>query len=328
MQDYLLIKINFYRIEQLAKLSYLSALEQIRLHITVLARTEGRIVAESVLPNLVVNKEDASQQLKSQIEKGEILRDREINSETELQQAIEDCQNWSQDNKELLSKLFDTPSIAEEYGKFSYYSDIRIDTSKQVRVKHQYDQFLSNLEAYRVWVGCHIDHLKIIYTQRGINIMSIDTPKRTFGSEIFIVHGRDDGTKDTVARFIEKLHLEVTILHEKPSGGKTIIEKLEEYADNAGYAIVILTPDDVGALKDRIEDESKPRARQNVVFELGYFIGKLGRDRVCPIFKGKVEKPSDIDGIVYVTMENEDWKQKLGQEMKNAGFTVDMNKIL
>lgn len=282
---------------------------------------------EKIPTKLIVGKKDASQQLKSQIEEGEFLRDREINSETGLQQAIEDCKTWSQNNEELLSKLFDTPSTAKEYGAFSHYTHVSLDTSELNREKHKHVQFMINIEAYRVWVGNHINHLNNILTQYGINVMPLDTSERTFGSEIFIVHGRDDGTKDTVARFIEKLHLKVTILHEKPSGGKTIIEKLEEYADNAGYAIVILTPDDVGALKDRIEDESKPRARQNVVFELGFFMGKLGRDRVCPLFKGKVETPSDIDGIVYVTMENESWKQELAQEMKNAGFTVDMNNI-
>ena len=155
-----------------------------------------------------------------------------------------------------------------------------------------------------------------------------DNRPHTFGDEVFIVHGHDDGSKETVARFLEKLGLNATILHEQPSGGQTIIEKLEKYAGRAGFAIVLLTPDDVGTLKDEIEEnKSQPRARQNVVFELGYFIGKLGRERVCPIFKGEIEKPSDIDGVIYVRMEGEGWKLQLGKEMKNAGFPVDMNKF-
>lgn len=155
-----------------------------------------------------------------------------------------------------------------------------------------------------------------------------DTVPSSPGNEIFIVHGRDDGTKETVARFVEQLGLKVTILHEQPNEGRTIIEKLEDCANRAGFAIVLLTPDDVGALKDRIEDESKPRARQNVTFELGYFMGKLGRKRVCPLFKGEIENPSDIDGVVYVPMNDTDgWKLKLCQEMKNAGFLIDLNKL-
>ena len=152
-------------------------------------------------------------------------------------------------------------------------------------------------------------------------------PPSSLSNEVFIVHGRDDGTKETVARFVEKLGLKATILHEQPNEGRTIIEKLEDCANKAGFAIVLLTPDDVGALKDEVEEGNKSRARQNVVFELGYFMGKLGRERVCPLFKGEIEKPSDIDGVVYVPMDSEDWKLRLGQEMKNAGFPVDMNKI-
>lgn len=155
-----------------------------------------------------------------------------------------------------------------------------------------------------------------------------DKPVSSLNNEVFIVHGRDDGIKETVARFVENLGLKATILHEQPNEGRTIIEKLEDCARRAGFAIILLTPDDIGALKDNVEDGNKPRARQNVVFELGYFMGKLGRKRVCPLFKGDIEKPSDIDGVVYVPVDNADgWKLKLGQEMKNVGFPIDMNKI-
>ena len=85
---------------------------------------------------------------------------------------------------------------------------------------------------------------------------------------MFIVHGRDDEAKVKVARFVEKLGIEATILHEKPSSSLTIIEKIEKYSDKVGFAIVLLTPDDIGALKHNVDDESNPRARQNVVFEL------------------------------------------------------------
>ena len=106
----------------------------------------------------------------------------------------------------------------------------------------------------------------------------------------FIVHGHDQTVKSEVARFVEKFELVVTILDEKPGGGRTIIEKFEKYASNAAFAIVLLTPDDVGAPKDR-QDDLKPRARQNVIFEIGYFFKGLGRGRVCAMSKEEVEFP-------------------------------------
>ena len=164
-----------------------------------------------------------------------------------------------------------------------------------------------------------------LYTE----LKSKSRPKSAFGNDVFIVHGHDNEAKVIVARFVETLGITATILHEQPSSGLTIIEKIEKYAGTAGFAIVLITPDDLGGLKDSTDDEPNPRARQNVIFELGYFIGRLGRERVCPLFKGEVEKPSDIDGIVYVPMDSSDgWKLKLAQEMKQTGLPVDMNKLV
>lgn len=123
------------------------------------------------------------------------------------------------------------------------------------------------------------------------------------------------------------MELEPVILHEQPNKGRTIIEKFEEHAD-VRFAVVLLTPDDVGAVKDRKSD-LLPRARQNVVFEFGYFIGRLGRDRVCALAKGDIERPSDSDGILYVPMDDNDgWKMRLLRELKTADFDVDVNQAL
>ena len=115
------------------------------------------------------------------------------------------------------------------------------------------------------------------------------------------------------------------ILHEQPDGGRTIIEKFEEHAE-VGFAVALLTPDDVGALKGD-ESNLNPRARQNVIFEFGYFIGKLHRERVCALVKGDVEKPSDYDGVLYIPLDDSGgWKTGLIRELKDAGFEVDANK--
>ena len=144
------------------------------------------------------------------------------------------------------------------------------------------------------------------------------------GTEVFLIHGRDEAAKLDVARFLEQLDLEPVILAEQPSGGRTIIEKVEAHAD-VGYAIALLTPDDVGSRQG--DDAVRPRARQNVVFELGYFIGRLGRKRVCVLTKGQPEIPSDYSGVVYVPMASDAWKMGLIKELKAAGFDVDANKV-
>jgi hypothetical protein len=150
-------------------------------------------------------------------------------------------------------------------------------------------------------------------------------PKST--NKVFVIHGHDESAREMVARFLEKLELVPIILHEQPNKGRTIIEKFEEYAD-VRFAVVLLTPDDEGAVKTPNAD-LRPRARQNVVFEFGFFIGRLGRERVCALAKGDIERPSDSDGILYVSLDDNDgWKLRLLRELNAAGFVVDANLAL
>lgn len=146
-------------------------------------------------------------------------------------------------------------------------------------------------------------------------------------SKVFIVHGHDNAAKEAVARFVEKIGFEAIILNEQASSGKTIIEKIEEYT-NVGFGIVLYTPCDVGGSQEE-KDQLNPRARQNVVFEQGYLMGKIGRKNVCALVKGDIEKPTDISGVVYIPMdEGDSWKLAVAKEMKKSGYDVDFNKIL
>ena len=146
-------------------------------------------------------------------------------------------------------------------------------------------------------------------------------------TKVFLVHGQDNDAKQTVARFLEKLGLEVIILHERASSGMTIIEKFEQNSDVA-FSVVVMTPDDVGAIKTE-KDNLRFRARQNVIFELGYFMGKLGRKNVCALLKGDLERPSDYDGIIYIALDpNDGWKILLAKEMKESGMAVDLNLVV
>ena len=145
--------------------------------------------------------------------------------------------------------------------------------------------------------------------------------------KVFIVHGHDNEAKQELARVLEKSDFEAIILHEQPNSGKTIIEKIERYTD-VGYAIVLYTECDKGRDKNVQIEQEKSRARQNVVFEHGYLIAKLGRDHVCALVKGDVETPGDISGVVYVPMdENGAWKMQLAKDMQDVGLPVDMNKF-
>ena len=144
---------------------------------------------------------------------------------------------------------------------------------------------------------------------------------------VFIVHGHDHAARDTVADFVGNWGFTPTVLDKQPSRSRTIIEKFEQCADEADFAIVLMTPDDVGASRKNRAD-LKPRARQNVIFELGYFFGLIGRKRVCILYKGNLELPSDIQGVVYVPMDdNGEWKQAIVREMESIGLLVDENEI-
>src|SRR5216683_3219775 len=151
-----------------------------------------------------------------------------------------------------------------------------------------------------------------------------DEPSREAASGVFLVHGRNEGVQETVARFVESLGLRVTILHEQPNAGRTLIEKFEDHSD-VGFAVVLLTADDVGGLRGAPADSQRPRARQNVILELGFFLGKLKRRKVCALYEDGVELPSDYDGVAFVPLDAAGaWRLKLAKELKVAGLPVDL----
>ena len=295
-------------------------------------------MAETTPPKLRVSREEARQKVEAQIEKGQQLLGQQIDLYDQLDEAGTAANNWSRYNIDLLRTLFDNPDPVG-YINFRYYRLTPDDVDdleasgiadfyqnweqyQQIEYQTKMKDSVNSLEGIHERLELYDDPSDTLQRSSGNEDVS-DNPIPNFGDKVFIVHGRDDGAKETVARFVENLGIEATILHEQPSGGRTIIEKIERYSGNACFAIVLITPDDVGALREEADDERNPRARQNVVFELGYFMGKLGRERVCPLFKGEVESPSDIDGIVYVTMDNAGaWRQQLRQEMEYAGLPV------
>jgi predicted nucleotide-binding protein len=143
---------------------------------------------------------------------------------------------------------------------------------------------------------------------------------------IFLVHGRDLRRRETVRRFLETVtDRTIVVLAEQPNRGQDLLGKLLSQAQDAGFAVVLLTADDLGGLED---DEPKPRARQNVVFELGLFVGLLGRDKVAALNDPRIEIPTDFSGVAYIPIEGESWQIELARELKAAGISVSLDRAI
>lgn len=139
---------------------------------------------------------------------------------------------------------------------------------------------------------------------------------------VFIVHGHDNALKSEVARLLEQQNIVPIILHEQTNQGRVLLDKLEQEINRASFAVVLYTKDDMISSSNG----SVWRARQNVVFEHGYLIAKLGRDKVCAIKDEGVELMSDISGVAYIS-RSDSWQIKLLKELEAVGFSVDLNKV-
>ena len=135
--------------------------------------------------------------------------------------------------------------------------------------------------------------------------------------KVFVVHGHDGRLLEKVKAFLCKHSLRPIVLREQPNVGRTIIEKFEYYA-HVNYAVILLTADDIGYCKTANMNKEK-RGRQNVVLEMGYFMGKYGRDKMAVLCDDGIAKPGDVDGLVYISTKG-DWENELLRELAAAGF--------
>jgi predicted nucleotide-binding protein len=267
---------------------------------------------------------EAENRIQTQIEKGKQLLQLPIGNEAELDKAQAEWKKWSDYNAELLKRVVDTDELVG-----AYYPGGGVISLRPRSLGERVREFYSDVQDRVTRLESILDRLELIPESPSLPQPTI--PRRIESTEssnrVFVVHGHDEEAKQSVARCIEKLGLTALILHEQPNQGRTVIEKFEDYAD-VGFAVVLLTPDDVGASKSQ-KDNLRERARQNVIFELGFFIGVLGRHRVCALHKGDVEFPSDFSGILWVRMDSDDaWRFTLAREMKAAGLDVDLNKLV
>ena len=275
---------------------------------------------------LMKSKSDFRQELMKRIDDGKSILKPSVKNASLLAKVRKQFSMWNDYNLELLKVSFNKPD--NEYRKnYSNAGKLRSSTLRKVLTnseqeikdfRYKFNSKLDNLEKL-------VQKIELLRSSQSDEMQMKNLPNQLDKSKIFIVHGHDNSVKIETARFIEKLGFEPIILHEQVSSGKTIIEKIEKYS-NVGFGIVLYTPCDLGAKKGQ-ESSLMNRARQNVVFEHGFLIGKIGRENVTALVKGNVETPNDISGVVYISME-EDWKLELAKELKNSGYFVDMNLVV
>jgi len=274
-------------------------------------------------PELQVTREEAAQKIGERIALGEELFVRQVSNMEQLDAAENEYRRWNSYNAEMLKRLFTTHKFEEEYSWWGVMVSM-YDKSPAEKVKEHKNEIrekIHRLESVR-------DRLELVPVAVGVVKPGRTAVARDRTNKVFVVHGHDEAARESVARFLERIGIEAVILHEQATGGRTIVEKLEHYAD-VDFAVILLTPDDVGGVKTSSPDKLQPRARQNVVLELGFFVGKLGRRHVCALYKGSLELPSDYLGVGYVALdEGGGWRLQLAKELRGAGFSVDMNLAL
>jgi predicted nucleotide-binding protein len=273
---------------------------------------------------LTIPKADAEKKINKRVEMGNELINMQIPSWEMLKEIKEKYYSWTEYNRDLLKSIFTAASIADEYSSIGpmFISGRRKSLNEEV------EEFRDDVKRYIRRLESTKNRLEI-YERTEIEVASNQKRQsnQTTTMSAFLVHGHDEGCREMVARFLEKLGINAIILHEQASRNLTIIEKLEKNSD-VDFAVILLTPDDVGNSSSS-KDDLNLRARQNVILELGYFIGKLGRDKVCALKKEDLELPSDFLGVVYTPIDaNGGWKLLLAKELKAAGFPIDLNAVM
>jgi predicted nucleotide-binding protein len=268
--------------------------------------------------SLSISHAEAEKQLASRIAAGKQFLARTFRGELELNAAEGEHTKWSEYNHHMLRQLFSDSSLADDYERHDAFRGA-VDSD-----------WHHNIEAFRDLVAGSITKLESIKERlevipEGVSHEASD-PVTADSRKVFVVHGHDEDCKQAVARLIDRLGFMAIILYEETSRNQTLIEKYEAHSDVA-FAVILLTPDDIGSARST-PGTQKNRARQNVILELGYFLGRLGRDRVCALVKDDLEIPSDYSGVVYVAFDAAGaWQLTLAKEMKGAGLPVDLNRV-
>jgi predicted nucleotide-binding protein len=226
---------------------------------------------------------------------------------------------WANTTEQYIKRAFGTDSSNVTDFENSGPHVIHRDFGRQLRY------LAERRDAQVVALDSYIEQLKTEIELRESDVTVGSKIDPVISGRIFLVHGQDGEAKHTIARFLERLKLQIVILDEMPNKGRSLLQKFSDYSD-VGFAVVLLTGDDVGGPKG---DTLKSRGRQNVIFELGFFLGKYPASRVCVLYEKEVELPSDFSGIGYVPYDDSGgWKMKLAKEISVAGVKIDLNLAL
>ena len=288
--------------------------------------------AKSVEPKktaeLTMTRDEAKAKLQDRIEKGMELKRVQVNTPQSYEIAKNEYSKWNSFNAELLKRMFTTEELSTEYswwgvvamsmGRPSLGEQIA-KLNKDVDDKiHRIDSIIERLELFPLTSAL----------QSEAEDANLDAGPPSRSKRVFVVHGHDEVAKTNLEVFLHEIGLEPVVLHRQADEGMTVIEKFEKHSD-VGYAFILLTPDEVAYLKADAEkpDEQRKkenRARPNVIFEFGYFVGKLGRARVCCLYTGDVALPSDVHGMIYKRFGNsiDEVAYSIIKDLKASGYAI------
>ncbi len=282
--------------------------------------------AEDKMPlELMVPEGEAKTKLQERIKKGNELREAQICSVENYGALQREYGKWNEYNNELLKRLFTTEEIFNQYSSWVGSISLRelslgekvAELHKSIDLKiHRLDSIIERLEL----IPLRSSSLQA--AEQNLGRSKVNTKK------VFVVHGHDEVAKANLEIFLKEIGLEPVVLHRQADEGLTIIEKFEKHSD-VGYAFILLTPDEIAYVKSEDDKEDvdrvkEYRARPNVIFEFGYFVGKLSRSKVCCLYTGNVVLPSDMGGIIYKKFVSsiEEVGYSIIKDLKAAGYSV------
>ena len=279
----------------------------------------------STRTSLSVSREEAERVLEETITRGQrILDDAEsIRDEPTFEAWAREATNWRRFAITALQSISEGDALEQELRTTGATARVAVVGGPRPSVAELLDRRRRTHEL-------EINILRSVVERLPLMPAPIDKARASdppIGNDVFVVHGRRQESAELVARLAERLGFNAIILDEQANEGGTLIEKVERNSESVGFAVVLMLADDWGRGPDEADWPASPnRARQNVILELGYFIGKLGRSRVAVLIEDGVEKPSDFHGVAHISFDD-DWKIRLLREMKVVFPDLDANKV-